>query len=49
MTNDHCDKCGAVEPNTWDWNYDGLWLCDCKTKMPKIDFEKLDIEIKNEQ
>ena len=30
-----CVKCGEFEPQSWDYETEGIWLCDCKSKESK--------------
>ena len=35
IPNHICTKCKEIEPQDWDFNRDGLWICNCPSFRPK--------------
>ena len=36
IPNDVCTKCKEIEPQDWNFNQDGLWICSCPIPKAKL-------------
>ena len=36
IPNDVCRVCEEIEPQDYDFNQDGLWICACPSPKPKL-------------
>lgn len=36
IPNASCNECGQIEPQDWDAEVDGLWICQCVQNKPEL-------------